>query len=78
MQDSALHAGAPGKGAVRIPACDIGAGESKKVSIVCPVKELAWYNPQTGDWEVEKMVYEGYIGTSSSERDLLRGSFTLN
>lgn len=53
-------------------------GESKKVSIVCPVKELAWYNPQTGDWEVEKMVYEGYIGTSSSERDLLRGSFTLN
>ena len=24
-------------------------GESKKVSIVCPVKELAWYNPQGGD-----------------------------
>lgn len=47
------------------------------MSIVCPVKELAWYNPQTGDWEVEKMVYEGYIGTSSSERDLLRGSFSI-
>ena len=52
--------------------------EKKKVRIICPVRELAWYNPQTKGWQVEQMVYEGYIGNSSSERDLLRGNFKID
>ncbi|MDR0706852.1 MAG: fibronectin type III-like domain-contianing protein [Treponema sp.] len=51
------------------------AGESKAVEIVCPLSKLAWWN-ETG-WELEKMTYEGYIGSSSAEKDLLKGSFTV-
>ena len=51
--------------------------EKKKVRIECPVWELAWYNQDIGGWEIEKMIYEGYIGTSSAESDLLQGSFEI-
>ncbi|MFP3040758.1 glycoside hydrolase family 3 C-terminal domain-containing protein [Treponema primitia] len=53
----------------------LGVGESKTVEIVCPVEKLAWFNQD--HWEVEKMSYEGFIGSSSADVDLLKGSFTV-
>jgi beta-glucosidase len=52
-------------------------GESRKVTITCPVEKLKWYNPQTAAWELEHMEYEVYMGTSSGERDLIRGLVML-
>lgn len=51
------------------------AGELKTVEIVCPFSKLAWWNETK--WELEKMTYEGYIGSSSAEKDLLKGGFTI-
>jgi beta-glucosidase len=52
------------------------SGESKTVEISCPLSKLAWWNETK--WELEKMTYEGYIGPSSAEKDLLKGSFTVS
>ena len=52
-------------------------GEEKEVTITCPVEKLAYYNPSTRQMEVEKMEYEMYIGTSSADKDLLKGSILL-
>lgn len=62
------------KGFTRI---NLRPGEREKAIIVCPVKELEWYNPENNRFELEKMEYEGYIGSSSSLKDLLKGSFTV-
>jgi beta-glucosidase len=51
------------------------AGESKNVEISCPLSKLTWWNENK--WELEKITYEGYIGSSSAEKDLLKGSFTV-
>jgi beta-glucosidase len=51
------------------------AGESKAVEISCPLNKLTWWNENK--WELEKMSYEGYIGSSSAEKDLLKGNFTV-
>jgi len=56
---------------------ELKAGESKEVSISCPIEKLCWYNPETNNWELEKMDYEVYIGTSSDNDDLLQGKITL-
>jgi beta-glucosidase len=52
-------------------------GESREVVIPCPVRRLCWYDPETGSWKLEDMVYQGYIGTSSRDTDLLKGTFSL-
>lgn len=52
-------------------------GETKKVSIECPVEQLCWYNPDTDKMELEHMDYEIYIGTSSDNKDLLCGTLKL-
>lgn len=52
-------------------------GETRRVQITCPLSEVCWYNTETDGWELEKMVYEGYIGTSSSPKDLLAGNFKI-
>lgn len=52
-------------------------GESRQVTITCPVEKLKWYNPKTAAWELEHMDYEVYIGTSSGEEDLIKGMITL-
>jgi beta-glucosidase len=52
------------------------AGESKEVEISCSLDKLTWWNENR--WELEKMTYEGYIGSSSAERDLLKGSFIVS
>ena len=51
-------------------------GETREVEITCPVESLRWYNPETGAWELEGMVYRAYIGTSSRARDLLERTFS--
>ena len=40
-------------------------GESEKVTLAIPVKELAYYNVEKHDWEVEKGTYYVKIGNSS-------------
>lgn len=52
-------------------------GESKAVTIECPIEQLCWYNPDTEKMEIEHMEYEIYIGTSSANEDLLSGTFIL-
>lgn len=56
---------------------DLQPGEEKKVSILCPVEKLAYYNAYTRKMEVEHMEYQMYIGTSSDNRELLKGSVTI-
>jgi len=56
---------------------ELKAGEKKEVSISCPEKKLCWFNPENESWELEKMNYEMYIGTSSDNKDLLQGKITL-
>lgn len=57
---------------------ELKPGESKEVIISCPIEKLCWYNPVTNNWELEKMDYEVYIGTSSDNRDLLQGKISLS
>jgi len=52
-------------------------GETREVVIACPVDRLGWYNPETRSWEMERMVYQAYIGTSSRAEDLLSGTLSL-
>jgi beta-glucosidase len=53
------------------------AGETKKVVLDVAVQDLAWYNPNTENWEVENMAYELYVGRSSAESDLLKSTFIV-
>lgn len=53
-------------------------GETRQVVITSPVERLCWYHPETGSWELEEMIYQGYIGTSSRDTDLLKGTFSLS
>ncbi len=56
---------------------ELKAGEEKEVTIACPVEKLKWYNPKTSAWELEHMEYELYIGFSSADEDLAKGTVTL-
>jgi beta-glucosidase len=52
-------------------------GESREVTVACPTSSLEYYDENTGGFEIEKMEYEAYIGTSSAREDLLEGKFKL-
>jgi beta-glucosidase len=52
-------------------------GETRVVSFRVPVSELAWYNPDAKEWQVETIAYDVLVGGSSAERDLLRASFRV-
>ncbi len=52
--------------------------EKKSVTMKVAAEDLAWYNPNTKQWEIESMEYELYIGSSSAEKDLLTASFTID
>ena len=47
--------------------------EKQAVTLRCPKREIAWYNQETASWEVEKMDYQIYIGTSSDPKELFSG-----
>lgn len=53
------------------------SGECKEITIECPVDRLTWYNPETNKMELEHMEYEVYIGTSSDNNDLIKGSVLI-
>jgi beta-glucosidase len=52
-------------------------GETRTVRFSVPAKELAWYNPDRRDWEIETMRYEVFVGTSSREGDLPASGFRI-
>lgn len=52
--------------------------ETKTVVIRSPISELRWFNPASGEFELESMEYQLYIGTSSSAKDLMKGSLFLS
>ncbi|WOH38176.1 glycoside hydrolase family 3 C-terminal domain-containing protein [Thalassotalea fonticola] len=52
-------------------------GQSKVVELEVAAKDMAWYNPQAKAWQVEKMNYELYVGSSSADQDLLESQFTV-
>ncbi|WP_299766019.1 glycoside hydrolase family 3 C-terminal domain-containing protein [uncultured Dokdonia sp.] len=51
--------------------------ETKGVELQIPIKDLAWYNPETKSWEIEHMEYEVYVGNSSKKEDLLMTTFQV-
>ncbi len=52
-------------------------GEEQTVNFSLPVKELAYYNPTSKQWEIEEMAYEIYVGASSTPQDLLIDKFQI-
>jgi beta-glucosidase len=52
-------------------------GNTKVVRISCPLEEVMYFNPEHNQFELEEMVYQLYIGTSSDENDLLCGDLVL-
>lgn len=56
---------------------DLAPGDTQTVSFRVPVKELAYYNPLTKNWETELMDYEVYAGPSSASSDLIQGEFQI-
>jgi len=54
----------------------LSPAESKTVEIECPLEKLAWWDEN--HWEIEKMTYEGYIGSSSANKDLQKGTFMVS
>ena len=55
----------------------IKPGETRRIEMQVPVDQLAWFNPDTGSWEIETMEYEVYVGGSSNQNDLLQGTFKV-
>lgn len=55
----------------------LSPGESRRVTISCPVEKLQYFNPATSKYELERMEYSVYIGNSSAEEDLLKGAVSL-
>lgn len=51
--------------------------ETKTVKIEVPIKNLAWYNPESKSWEIEQMKYTLYMGASSRKEDLLSIQFII-
>jgi beta-glucosidase len=52
-------------------------GETANVTLICPFTQLSWYNPASDQWELEKMEYQAYIGSSSDEKDLIKTTFII-
>jgi beta-glucosidase len=55
----------------------LAPGETRRVTLSCPLEKIRWYNPDRGEWELERMAYEAYIGSSSAEEDLSKLSFRI-
>lgn len=56
---------------------ELAAGESKNVTITCPLDKIQYFNARTNQFVLEKMEYEVYIGTSASSTDLVMGKVSL-
>jgi beta-glucosidase len=53
-------------------------GEKKKVKIEVNKNDLAWYNPDKMQWDLEDIEYDLYVGGSSTPQDLLTSIFTIS
>lgn len=53
------------------------AGETRTVMMELPAEELAWYNPDVREWQVEAMPYEVFMGGSSASQALLGSGFVV-
>ena len=52
--------------------------EQTTVYFSIPVKDLAWYNPQSHLWEIEKMTYEVLVGNQSRDNHFQKAIFVVN
>ncbi len=55
----------------------VPAGASRQISIFIPVEELAIYNGERSQMEVEDIIYDVIVGGSSHDPDHLRGELKL-
>jgi len=55
----------------------LNPNETKTVSIEVKKKDLAWYNPDNREWEVESIEYTIYVGSSSKNEDLITTQISL-
>ena len=55
----------------------VKVGETKEVTITTPLEKLTWYNPSYRRWELEKMEYPIYVGSSADDADLKATSISL-
>lgn len=55
----------------------LAPGSSQLVNFAVPVRDLAWYNPEAGKWEVEAINYTVLVGSSSRNQDLLQAAFRV-
>ncbi|UCC21397.1 MAG: glycoside hydrolase family 3 C-terminal domain-containing protein [Promethearchaeota archaeon] len=51
--------------------------KKKNIKIEVPTKNLAWFNPKSKSWEVEKIKYTLFMGSSSKNEDLLSIQFNI-
>jgi beta-glucosidase len=56
---------------------ELAPGETKTVELGVEARDLAWYDPGTGSWEIEPTIHEVLVGTSSRAEDLLRAEFEI-
>lgn len=52
-------------------------GQKERVEIACPLEKIKWFNPDTNTWELEEIAYDVFIGTSSADKDLIKGMIRL-
>ncbi len=62
------------KGFARV---SLGPGQTGTVTIELPVSELAYYNRDAGEWQVEETEYIVYAGPSSRDQELLSEGFEV-
>ncbi|MGB8490644.1 MAG: glycoside hydrolase family 3 C-terminal domain-containing protein [Bacteroidales bacterium] len=55
----------------------LNPGESRKITIKCPLDKVKYYDPDTNSWILEKMEYQVYLGSSSDDDDLIKGSLRI-
>jgi len=55
----------------------INKGQTRVVSISLGPDELENYDPETGDYQVEKGIYEILVGPSSDDRHLIQDSLLV-
>jgi beta-glucosidase len=67
----------PVKTLVGFARVSLEAGESRRVTVSCPLGRLEYYDSASRSWALERMEYEAYLGTSSADEGALRGSFRL-
>jgi beta-glucosidase len=53
------------------------ASETKTISFEVKAEDLAYYDAEDKTWKTESMQHEIFVGKSSDERDLLKGSFVV-